>query len=414
MKILQISTGFDITYSGGGIPNYVRNVSTALTNAGHDVYVLYSQDNGKDKKHLTYKTINFNTSMKPFHLDSVLVNEDIYRLESIIKDIKPDIIHVHMMIDLPIFVLDMFRQYAKLVISLHDYSHLCNRIILIDSNGKLCENSFNNLRCNNCISKEDTISNRYIRRAIKEAKNLIGIKNLLDSNGHNERFMSGRELFSNADALIAVSNRVKEIYQFNGYTNDNFYVEHIGNYTAEDNFRKLFANRKYKEDLDLISLGFIGNLTYHKGGDILLNIANNITHKIHIYGGIDKGLYKKIKNIDNIVYHGKYSHDDLKSILESIDVGLVLPIWEDNAPQVVFEFLNSGIPVIATRMGGIPDFINDSNGMLFDIENDIHLNIAHFINNNIYNFYNSRINKFEGTKTPDEHVLNLLAIYNKL
>jgi hypothetical protein len=41
------------------------------------------------------------------------------------------------------------------------------------------------------------------------------VKKLANSSGHHERFLEGRNLFRNVDALIAVSNRVKEIYQEN-------------------------------------------------------------------------------------------------------------------------------------------------------------------------------------------------------
>jgi len=46
---------------------------------------------------------------------------------------------------------------------------------------------------------------------------------------------------------------------------------------------------------------------------------------------------------------------------------LVLPTLEDNCPLVVLEALAAGVPVAASRIGGIPDLIDDSvNGLLFD------------------------------------------------
>src|SRR5205807_1836192 len=46
---------------------------------------------------------------------------------------------------------------------------------------------------------------------------------------------------------------------------------------------------------------------------------------------------------------------------------LVLPSLQDNCPMVVLEAMASGVPVIAARVGGVPELIeNDQTGLLFD------------------------------------------------
>lgn len=413
MKILQISTGYDISFNGG-ITNYVRNISNELIDAGHDVTVLYSQDNG-EKKDYKFKIININTILKPFHLSSVVTNNDVNKIEKIIHDLNPDIIHVHMMIDLPINVLSIFKRCCKVVVSLHDYSYICNRIILLDKNGKNCLNSDENKKCNNCISFEETIDNKVLGGILRRFSKGIKIDKLANSYNHHNKFKAGQKLFSEVDGLIAVSNRVKDIYVSNGFKNDKFYVNHIGNYTAEKEFRDSFGVRKKINECEKIKFGFIGNLNFHKGSELFLKLAKNSKHDFHIYGGIETAVYEEILTMENVFYHGKYIHEQLRDILKNVDIGLVLPIWEDNAPQVIFEFLNSGIPIIGTRMGGLPDFINESNGLLFENTKDDILKIKNIIESNgIINFYNSVINSIKGTKTAEDHLVELFEIYEKI
>jgi len=413
MKIIQISTGFDISFNGG-ITNYVRNISESLVAAGHEVTVIYSNDNGSKKDYI-FNTISIDTKMQAFGLTSVVSNSDIAKLEKIIRDETPDIIHVHMMINLPIKVLEMFKKYAKLVISLHDYYYVCNRIVLMKSDGTNCIDSNENRDCNSCIQRHEAIGNRYWRFINKKVKNLFYKDSFSPSSGHHERFIVGKKMFKEADLLIAVSNRVREIYQNNGFVNEKFVVNHIGNYTAEEDFRSLFEGRKLKGPNGIIRFGFLGNLNYHKGSNILLELIKNTVHEFHIYGRVAPNVLDEIKVNETAIYHGEYKHTDLPTILKDIDFGLVLPVWEDNAPQVIFEFLNAGIPIIGTKKGGLPDFINDKNGKLFGVsENDI-VEMKKYINSDeLIDFYNIVINKIEGTKKANQHSKEIIELYNNL
>ena len=69
------------------------------------------------------------------------------------------------------------------------------------------------------------------------------------------------------------------------------------------------------------------------------------------------------------IYKGFAKRDVLRAHFRAAHL-LVLPTLEDNCPMVVLEAMASGVPVAASRIGGIPDLIDDGvSGLLFDPRN---------------------------------------------
>jgi glycosyltransferase involved in cell wall biosynthesis len=61
---------------------------------------------------------------------------------------------------------------------------------------------------------------------------------------------------------------------------------------------------------------------------------------------------------------GFINHDQLKTRLKAASF-LVLPTREDNCPMVVLEAMAAGVPVLASKIGGVPDLIEDGKTGLF-------------------------------------------------
>jgi glycosyltransferase involved in cell wall biosynthesis len=65
-----------------------------------------------------------------------------------------------------------------------------------------------------------------------------------------------------------------------------------------------------------------------------------------------------------IRFRGLVGERDQTTIWSSID-WLVLPsLWWENSPLVVLEALAAGVPVVASRTGGVPEIIPDGAGKL--------------------------------------------------
>jgi glycosyltransferase involved in cell wall biosynthesis len=68
-----------------------------------------------------------------------------------------------------------------------------------------------------------------------------------------------------------------------------------------------------------------------------------------------------------ITFHGAYRRDDLAAILAATDAIVVPSICYESAGLVIWEANDAGVPVVASRLGGIPELVtHDRDGLLFE------------------------------------------------
>lgn len=70
---------------------------------------------------------------------------------------------------------------------------------------------------------------------------------------------------------------------------------------------------------------------------------------------------------DRVVYHGFVSFENLVNLFEITDVVVVPSLCYEGSPSIIYESLQAGIPVIASRIGGVGELIQyGKNGYLVD------------------------------------------------
>jgi glycosyltransferase involved in cell wall biosynthesis len=66
-------------------------------------------------------------------------------------------------------------------------------------------------------------------------------------------------------------------------------------------------------------------------------------------------------------FEGAFEPSQVPEVFGEIDVLVVPSLWPENAPLVIQEAFQAGVPVVGARMGGIPEFIREGvTGRLFD------------------------------------------------
>lgn len=121
-------------------------------------------------------------------------------------------------------------------------------------------------------------------------------------------------------------------------------------------------------------LGFIGRLSDEKGLDLLLRAIPGILRRypktVLLVAGDGaartrlEALAADLGVIGSVRFLGR--RDDIEAIYTEFDV-LALPSRNEGAPMTVLEAMAAGVPVLATRVGGVPEIVREGQtGVLVD------------------------------------------------
>lgn len=118
---------------------------------------------------------------------------------------------------------------------------------------------------------------------------------------------------------------------------------------------------------------------------------------------------------DKVCFHGLLKRDKIAKLYELEDC-FILPSSSETFGVAYVEAMAAGLPVIATRCGGPEDFVNDSNGLLIDVDDLAQLKQAILFMYNHYMDYDaSRIKEDVTMKFSPEVVANRIkSIYKEI
>ncbi|NIR71120.1 glycosyltransferase family 4 protein [candidate division KSB1 bacterium] len=139
---------------------------------------------------------------------------------------------------------------------------------------------------------------------------------------------------------------------------------------------KSTAKAKLKLPAEKLVVLFVGSIRYRKGLDILLQALSgmNTLSRLQLIvigeGQEEEKLKSEYAHLNaHVTWTGAKPNHELPQWYAAADA-FVLPSRSEGTPTVILEAMGSGTPVVATRVGGIPELINDGiNGLLFGSEN---------------------------------------------
>ncbi len=174
-------------------------------------------------------------------------------------------------------------------------------------------------------------------------------------------------------AVIAVSAPIRERVVRSGVPGDRVHLIRNAWQAADPPLASADARRALGLPLDGPVVGWVGRLSREKGADLLLEaMARMKTERVHVCfvgdGPEEARLREAAARLglaDRVVWAGPRPR--AASLFRAFDV-LALSSRTEGTPIVLFEATHAGIPVVATRVGGVPDVLGAEQALLVDPE----------------------------------------------
>jgi glycosyltransferase involved in cell wall biosynthesis len=407
MKILMCNSFY---YLRGGSERCVFDLSQLLRDHGHEVIPFAMADSrNKPSPYSEYFVSNIDFPSRLGNGSSMAdkfgavertINsrEAQQKIEQLIIDTKPEIAHVHGIAhEISPSILPVIKSAGIPVVqTLHDFKLICPNTSFI-SHGQVCE------RCK---------KHRYYNVVLNRCK-----RNSLAAS-----FLAGLEMTihkvlqiyeHNVDVFITPSQFLKDKLREYGINNQ---IVHLPNFLRLEHFTPCFETEDY--------FLYFGRLAPVKGVQTLLRAMNSVkTSKLYIVGAGELGgelqEYADDHNLDNVEFLGHFDLDELVSLIQRAAFTIMPSEGYDNYPMSVLESMACGTPVIGSRIGGIPEQIQDGyNGLLFEPGNAAQL--AEKINYLLDNpqqataFGRNGRRRVEEINAPEVHYRQTLALYESL
>jgi len=201
--------------------------------------------------------------------------------------------------------------------------------------------------------------------------------------GLNKRLLKPKnaEYFKNIAKIICVSQDVAEELKTLGIPTDKIVIISSGvnlsgfNEVKEENV--VAIKNQYSHPI-IISVGV---LRINKGFNFLINAFKKIVDVfpkatlLIIGDGPERDKLKQLtKGVSGITFLGEISHDDVVKYLKAADVFVLASVStsgdREGTPTSIMEAMVAGLPIVSTRVGGIPSLIKDGvNGLLVEEKN---------------------------------------------
>ena len=399
MKVLIVVHGFPPSAQGGSEIYAETHARILSEQYGDDVLVVTRESDpsaaeyrvrSEDRGGFRVIWIN-NTFRAARSFFETYANDAIGEIGSgLLDEFEPDVAHVHHLTCLSTTLVEaLARRAVPCFFTLHDYWLLCHRGQLLDRSLRLCPGPEPD-GCDLCLDEAAGVSplgfsaaaalrtaERWLPTAAIRAARRVGGRvagattpSTVAATEAARRLDHMRQVASHVTHFLTPSRYVRERFIEFGIAPERITHAPIG--VDHRPFRHTPHTRSSH-----LRLGFLGSLMVSKAPHLLLEAFRKLepgTATVELFGahvdyhGDDSYRHTLAPLLEQrgVRLHEPVPHDQVPETLGSLDALVVPSVWPENSPLVVLEAFLAGLPVVAARIGGIPELVSDgTNGLLF-------------------------------------------------
>ncbi len=347
-SVLLCANAYPPNFIGGAelIAHYQGKAMQAL---GHSVSVFAGSDEPTGRRHGVREDVFDGIPVARVRLDPCDCESDFVnfhhapieeRFVELLDRYRPSVVHFHNIIGLGLGIVGAaHRRGIATVMTLHDHWGFCFRNTLIRPGGAICHDFS---ECASCMpyigdgAARDIpieLRNDYVRLQLRQV-----------------------------DRFISPSAYLADAYSQAGF--DRARTRVIWNGVDVRRFSQISKVRRNGR----VRFTFLGHLGQHKGvsliPDAISQLRDRTKVQVQVYGdGPMRGYLEQSARAlglkDSLELNGKLENSRIHEVLARTDVLLLPSVWPENQPVSITEAMAASIPVIASRIGGIPELVVD-------------------------------------------------------
>jgi glycosyltransferase involved in cell wall biosynthesis len=349
VKVLMVNT---YHYRRAGAEVHALDLAEHLRQHGHEVrfFSMRHPDNieSEDSKYwvpeIDYRVLN--AAKSPANAWRVL-SRAIYSvptrkaLARMLDDWRPDVAHLHNIHHhlTPSIVVELNARAVPVVWTLHDYKLICPNQGL-ETHGALCERCKGGrfMQCTVQKCKKDSRSASFVATLEAEAHRFLRLRDRVASFIAPSAFLRGKfiEFGWPPDKLVHMAN-------FNN-------LPLAAEVEMPEGRRVLFAGQLEWEK---------GVLTLLDALEHVAGVRLDIAGDGPLRGQIEARVAALGAGDAEVHVHGHVSKDVLGGLIDAARVVAVPSQWYENSPYSVIEAFAHARPVVASRIGGLPELVVD-------------------------------------------------------
>ena len=331
MKILQIYNEYRSLYGGEDV--VVDKTSAVIEKSGNEALMFRRSSRGMDES----------WAQKFRAFANGIYSKSAYRdLSALLRDERPDVVHAHNIYPMlsPSVLVACREANIPVVLSLHNYVLTCPTVMHL-SHGRICE-SCRGGREYFCILKNCR-------------------SNIVESMAYGVRSASARKFgffHEYVDRFIALSEFARTRLAEEGF--DSRRIEVLPNMVSIPHAATDPAVGRY--------VAYVGRMSPEKGVGVLLDAAAKLPDTRFRLAG-DGPLIEELRTraTANVEFVGRLRYEETAEFFRGARMLVIPSICYEMCPLVISEAMSHGLPVISSRIGGLPELVKEGiTGRLFE------------------------------------------------